>query len=64
MISITTIIVMLVIGILGFISGLVGIGEQLLFTRLSYYYHHYLVYLLIVLILLQRLTSSQVFLVH
>ena len=52
--NITTIIVMLVIGILGgFISGLVGIGEPLLFTRLSYYYHHYLVYLLIVLILLQ-----------
>lgn len=54
MISITVIIVMLVIGILGgFISGLVGIGEPLLFTLLSYYYHHYLVYLLIVLILPQ-----------
>ena len=38
---------------LGGFIGLVGIGEQLLFTRLSYYYHHYLVYLLIVLILLQ-----------
>ena len=37
----------------GFISGLVGIGEPLLFTLLSYYYHHYLVYLLIVLILPQ-----------
>ena len=53
MISITTIIVMLVIGILGgFISGLVGIGEQLLFTRLSLI-TTIIFYLLIVLILLQ-----------
>ena len=54
MISITTIIVMLVIGILGgFISGLVGIGEQLLFTSSLIITTIIWFYLLIVLILLQ-----------
>ena len=64
MISITTIIVMLVIGILGgFISGLVGIGEQFIYPALLllpplFGLPTYSAYIA------SGLTSSQVFLVH
>ena len=52
--NVTSMIIMLLIGIFGgFISGLVGIGEQLSFILCFYYYHLWLVYPLIVLILLQ-----------